>query len=93
MKGGKKLHAYFFFTISVFIFPSLFSVTINKACHTDTMKTVFVTVGTTSFDDLIGTLTSDESVKVIISFINSELRRKRKLNDTNTSLSFNRSIP
>ncbi|XP_043112397.1 UDP-N-acetylglucosamine transferase subunit ALG13 homolog [Puntigrus tetrazona] len=30
------------------------------------MKTVFVTVGTTSFDDLIGAVTSDESVKVLI---------------------------
>ncbi|XP_059377401.1 UDP-N-acetylglucosamine transferase subunit ALG13 homolog isoform X2 [Carassius carassius] len=30
------------------------------------MKTVFVTVGTTSFDDLIGSVTSDESVKALI---------------------------
>ncbi|XP_026137223.1 UDP-N-acetylglucosamine transferase subunit ALG13 homolog isoform X2 [Carassius auratus] len=30
------------------------------------MKTVFVTVGTTSFDDLIGAVTSDESVKALI---------------------------
>ncbi|XP_056328785.1 UDP-N-acetylglucosamine transferase subunit ALG13 homolog [Danio aesculapii] len=30
------------------------------------MKTVFVTVGTTSFDDLIDTVISDESVKALI---------------------------
>lgn len=75
MKGEENLHGYVFFTISGFIFfffPSLFSVTFSKTCHTYTMKTVFVTVGTTSFDDLIDTVTSDESVKVI-PFINSEL--------------------
>ncbi|XP_052470223.1 UDP-N-acetylglucosamine transferase subunit ALG13 homolog [Carassius gibelio] len=42
------------------------SVTFNKACLIDKMKTVFVTVGTTSFDDLIGSVTSDESVKALI---------------------------
>lgn len=30
-----------------------------------TMKTVFVTVGTTSFDDLVVSLTSDEVVEVV----------------------------
>ncbi|XP_016306489.1 UDP-N-acetylglucosamine transferase subunit ALG13 homolog [Sinocyclocheilus anshuiensis] len=57
------------FTFVCFFFhfcSRLFSVTFGKACHTDTMKTVFVTVGTTSFDDLIGAVTSDESVKALI---------------------------
>lgn len=31
-------------------------------------KTIFVTVGTTKFDDLIKTVTSDEVLKVCVSY-------------------------
>ncbi len=49
------------------------------------MKTVFVTVGTTSFDDLIGAMTSDESVKVRMSFINNLVRTARERQRTVTN--------
>lgn len=58
-----------FLFIRFSLLPFSFSYLKIIVFYTNAMKTVFVTVGTTSFDDLIVTLTSNECVKVMTSFI------------------------